>query len=132
MPARALVARELAELLGVLAHPDKLLIVQALNNREIDVNTLSEVVGLPQSRMSQHLSQLKAHRIVVPRREGRHVYYRLVDDRIATWLMEGLRFIRTELGDHRGIADAVATVRAGDDSDDGEDSDDGTSSDPAL
>lgn len=48
------------------------------------------------SRVSQHLSVLRSHRVVVERREGRHVFYRLLDPRLAQWLLDGIEFLKME------------------------------------
>lgn len=93
MPERALVAKELATLLGVLAHPNRVRIVEELRGGEQDVNTLRDSLGIAHSGVSQHLGVLRAHRIVEERREGRHVYYHLRQPELASWLTVGLRFL---------------------------------------
>ena len=72
MPSRALVAKELASIFKVVAHSDRICIIEELGDGEKDVNTLAERLELPGTRVSQHLSLLRAHRIVEERREGRH------------------------------------------------------------
>lgn len=96
MPMRAFVTKEMATLLGVLAHPHRVMIVQEIRDRELDVNSLQAVLGVSHSRVSQHLSVLRSHRIVAERREGRHVFYRLVQPQLAQWLHEGMRFLEAE------------------------------------
>ena len=46
MPHRVLVANELAEMLGVLAHPNRILIIEELRDGEHDVNSLQAVLGI--------------------------------------------------------------------------------------
>ena len=93
MPSRIVVARELAEIFKVLAHPDRIRLIEEIGKSELDVNSLSEVLELPGPRVSQHLSLLKAHRIVEERREGRHRVYHLVQPQLAAWIVGGLDFI---------------------------------------
>lgn len=93
MPARALVSREMAALLNVLAHPHRVRIVQELRESERDVNGLQAILDVSHSRVSQHLSILRSHRIVVERRDGRHVHYRLVQPELAAWLRDGFQFL---------------------------------------
>jgi DNA-binding transcriptional ArsR family regulator len=69
------------------------------------------VLQTRQSRVSQHLSLLRAHRLVKSRRVGRHVYYRLVSPSIAGWLRDGLRFIEAELLHDEDIHSAVEKAR---------------------
>ncbi len=93
MPSRQIVAKELAEIFKVVAHPDRIRMIEELKMGERDVNTLVSLLELPGPRVSQHLSLLKAHRIVEERRDGRRHYYHLTQPEIAEWIIEGLDFI---------------------------------------
>jgi DNA-binding transcriptional ArsR family regulator len=93
MPQRLVVLREMATLLGVLAHPHRVRIVEELRAGELDVNSLQRILEVSHSRVSQHLSVLRSHRLVMERREGRHVYYRLVHPELAKWLVDGMVFL---------------------------------------
>ena len=93
MPDREVVARELAEIFKIIAHPDRIRIIEELGAGEKDVNTLIERLDLPGPRVSQHLGLMKAHRIVEERRDGRHHYYHLMQPEIANWIIEALRFV---------------------------------------
>ena len=96
MPQRAVVAKEMANFLGVLAHPHRVRIIQELRSGEMDVNTLQSILEVSHSRVSQHLSVLRSHRIVSERREGRHVFYRLQQPSMAKWILDGLLFLDHE------------------------------------
>ena len=93
MPSRVLVAKELAEIFKVVAHPDRIRLIEELRAGEMDVNGLAETLGLPGTRVSQHLSLLRLHRMVEERRDGRHHYYSLVLPEFAGWIVEGLEFV---------------------------------------
>ncbi len=93
MPYRAIVAKELAELLGVLAHPNRIRIVEELRDRERDVKSIQAVLGISHAGVSQHLMTLRAHRLVSERRQGRQVFYHLRQPELATWLTEAMRFL---------------------------------------
>lgn len=93
MPSRIIIARELAEIFKIIAHPDRIRLVEELFRGEQDVNTLSAKLDLPNARVSQHLSLMKAHRLVAERREGRHHHYSLVQPEIAEWIVDGLTFL---------------------------------------
>ena len=93
MPTRQLVAKELAEIFKIMAHPDRVRIIEELRAGEKDVKTLVDLLELPGPRVSQHLSLLKAHRIVDERRDGRHHFYHLIQPEIADWIVEGADFI---------------------------------------
>ena len=85
MPSREIVARELAEIFKIIAHPDRIRIIEELGTSEMDVNGLAEVLGLPSTRISQHLALMRAHRMVEERREGRHHFYHLAHPDMAEW-----------------------------------------------
>lgn len=93
MPSRDTVARDLAEIFKVLAHPDRIRMIEELRARERDVNSLAAALSLPSARVSQHLSLLRAHRLVGERREGRRRFYRLSQPGIAEWIIVGLDFV---------------------------------------
>lgn len=107
MPSRLLVARELGEIFKVLAHPDRIRLIEELRQGEMDVNSLSEALELPSPRVSQHLSLLKLHRIVAERREGRHHFYHLVQPEFAAWIVEGLSFVE---GRMTGISESEINI----------------------
>jgi DNA-binding transcriptional ArsR family regulator len=75
-------ADDAVELLTAMANPKRLLILCHLLNEELSVNQLSELVGLAQSPLSQHLSKLRALKLVATRREGQMVLYRLASDNV--------------------------------------------------
>lgn len=111
MPERILVTRELASLLGVLAHPHRIRIIEELREGEMDVNSLQAILGVSHSGVSQHLSLLRAHRIVTERREGRHVYYRLRQPELASWLTDALRFLEPDPDESTRLRSAVERAR---------------------
>ncbi len=93
MPKRQLVAKELAAVLRVIAHPDRIRVIEELRGGECDVNSLVDTLELPGPRVSQHLSLMRLHHIVEERRDGRHHFYSLIHPGIAVWIVEGLNFI---------------------------------------
>ena len=94
MPNRRIVAKELGALLKVLSHPDRILIIQLLATRgEHSVSSIAEKLELPQTRVSQHLAELRNKRLVNERREGRARLYDLASSRLAWWLVEGVDFV---------------------------------------
>lgn len=64
-----------ADALRVLAHPQRLRMVEILLESPISVGELAERVDLAPAAVSQHLNNMRAHNLVEARREGRHVYY---------------------------------------------------------
>lgn len=111
MPARAVIAKELAELIGAMAHPHRLRMLLELHEGEKDVNTIQQLLSISHSAVSQHLALLRAHRLVQERRQGRHVYYSLVDPAFADWLIEGLAFLEGGLAREEDLRAAVGAAR---------------------
>jgi ArsR family transcriptional regulator len=68
--ARARVAK-------ALAHPSRLLILDALKEKDWCVCELTELVGADQSTVSKHLAVLKNAGIVEDRKEGSMCFYHL-------------------------------------------------------
>jgi ArsR family transcriptional regulator len=66
-----------AEILKALAHPTRLLMVEALAKGERCVCELNELVPADHSTISKHLSILKKAGILSDRKEGLKVFYRL-------------------------------------------------------
>ena len=72
-------AAEAAELLAAMANPKRLLILCNLLDRERSVSELSELIGLAQSPLSQHLAVLREEGLVATRRESQTIFYRIAD-----------------------------------------------------
>lgn len=111
MPERHLIAKALSEIFGVLSNPDRLRIVEELREGEKDVNALQSALEVSHSRTSQNLAVLRMHRIVAERREGRHVFYRLVQPEIAGWVLQGMRFLEADSANALARQDAIERVR---------------------
>ncbi|MCX5481051.1 metalloregulator ArsR/SmtB family transcription factor [Kaistia geumhonensis] len=76
-------AHEAAELLAAMANTKRLLILCHLVEGELSVGQLVERVQLAQSPLSQHLSKLRAMKLVATRRDGQQVLYRLASSEVA-------------------------------------------------
>ena len=70
------------ELFGMLSDPTRLRIVIALGSGEHSVSHLAQIVGKSPTSVSQHLAKLRLARVVVPRQEGTHVFYRITNEHI--------------------------------------------------
>ncbi|MBX3457373.1 MAG: winged helix-turn-helix transcriptional regulator [Candidatus Paracaedibacteraceae bacterium] len=64
-------------LLKQLANRNRLMILCTLISGEKNVSDLIEATKLSQSSVSQHLAKLKSESIIVSRKIGRQVFYRL-------------------------------------------------------
>ena len=110
MPHRVLVTTELAELLAVLGHPHRIRIIEELRDGECSVTLLQDTLGINHSGVSQHLMLLRARRIVCERRQGRHVFYRLRQPEIASWLLSATEFLE-QASEAQELQKAIRKVR---------------------
>jgi DNA-binding transcriptional ArsR family regulator len=78
--------KALSRYFRVLGDPTRLRIVEALVERERTVSELVELLGAPQSRISNHLACLRWCRFVDSERSGRSVVYRISDERVVSLL----------------------------------------------
>jgi DNA-binding transcriptional ArsR family regulator len=71
-----------AGLLSAMANPKRLMILCSLVEGEVPVGVLATQVGLSQSALSQHLSKLRAQRLVKTRRDAQTIYYSSTSDSV--------------------------------------------------
>jgi len=74
--------RRKAALFKAFAEPRRLMIINELREGEKAVGDLARTLELPQAVTSRLLAFLRERGVVVPRREGVNVYYRLTDPKI--------------------------------------------------
>ncbi|MEH3091405.1 metalloregulator ArsR/SmtB family transcription factor [Agrobacterium cavarae] len=75
-------ANAAAGLLSAMANPKRLMILCSLVEGEVPVGVLATQVGLSQSALSQHLSKLRAQRLVKTRRDAQTIYYSSTSDSV--------------------------------------------------
>lgn len=91
----------LSERLKLLAHPERLRILDVLRRDAECVCHLEALLGKPQPYISQQLRYLREAGIIGDEKEGQNVFYRLVDLEVADWLD---CVLGPALGEHPGIA----------------------------
>jgi DNA-binding transcriptional ArsR family regulator len=73
----------MADVFSLLGDPGRLRLLLALNDGgELCVSELATRVVMDESAVSHALRLLRAYQVVGVRREGRHAYYRIVDDHV--------------------------------------------------
>jgi DNA-binding transcriptional ArsR family regulator len=73
-------ANQACALLKVLAHCDRLIILCRLAQGEFCVGELEEDLGIRQPTLSQQLGVLRQEGLVATRREGKHIFYKLISE----------------------------------------------------
>ncbi len=71
-----------AEMCKVFSHPKRLELINLLRDREVSAGELGEKLGLTPANLSQHLGMMKERHILVSRKEGNTVYYRISNLRL--------------------------------------------------
>lgn len=74
-------AESAANFLKAISHEGRLMILCHLSTGEKSVTELEELLSARQAAVSQQLSRLRLEGLVKPRRDGKAIYYSLVDDR---------------------------------------------------
>ncbi|GLK86895.1 ArsR/SmtB family transcription factor [Ancylobacter defluvii] len=69
-----------------LSNPDRLLVACALVDGERSVRELEDMLGIRQPGLSQQLAGLREAGLIVGRKEGKQVFYRLADPRVETFI----------------------------------------------
>jgi DNA-binding transcriptional ArsR family regulator len=75
-----------AELFSLLGNSARLTVLDAIRDRAKSVGELTEISGLSQSALSQHLAKLKAAGVVSTERKSQEIHYRLADPTIEALL----------------------------------------------
>ncbi len=70
-------AQRIGGVLKGLAHPVRIRIVDALQKGEMCVGDVAKILGERQAVTSQHLNTMRDKGILISRREGSRVYYRI-------------------------------------------------------
>jgi ArsR family transcriptional regulator len=80
-PKQALFA-QFAAVAKAFGHTHRLELLEQMAQGERSVEVLSDRTGLSVANASQHLQLMKRGGLIAARREGKFIYYRLVDDSI--------------------------------------------------
>ncbi|WP_242916941.1 ArsR/SmtB family transcription factor [Pontibacter liquoris] len=76
---------QVSYVLKCVAHPVRISIIDLLEQRQrLTVTELQEVLGIEQSLLSHHLTNLRDKGVVDTQREGKNMYYYLTDSKITT------------------------------------------------
>jgi ArsR family transcriptional regulator len=71
-----------AEICQTMANPKRLQIVDLLKKEELSVGELVRAMGIPKANVSQHLSIMRQKGLIISRREGTTIFYRLASPKI--------------------------------------------------
>ncbi len=100
------------EICKALANPLRMAIVNRLDDREIAAADLITDLGISKANLSKHMALLIHGGIAESRRDGRQIFYRLIDPEIrkACAIMSSVLYRRLKRGDK--LASVIAIARA--------------------
>lgn len=78
------------EVFRMLSDPTRVRILWTLLDAERSVNEIVQILDKPQSAVSQHLAKLRLARLVLPRRHGAQVFYRVANDHVRQLVADAL------------------------------------------
>ncbi|MCA9250269.1 MAG: metalloregulator ArsR/SmtB family transcription factor [Phycisphaerae bacterium] len=107
LPTRT-VLEQVAEALKVLAHPNRLRVLEALDGRELCVCDLTAALDVSMSTLSQQLRELRRLGAIGYRVSGKFAYYSLAD---RFWL-ELARSVMSHIFDSGSNTGAAGSVRS--------------------
>ena len=83
----------LTEFFKVLGNPARIRILLLLMEQDANVSDLAERLGMTQSAVSHQLNLLKSNKMVRRRRDGKMIFYTLVDEHVQMILEKGTEHI---------------------------------------
>lgn len=75
-------SEKVAEILKVLGHPKRLLILCFISQKKHTVQELEELCDIGQSQISQFLKRMELQGLINSTKEGRFVIYQITDPRV--------------------------------------------------
>jgi ArsR family transcriptional regulator len=88
-------AAHVAELFRAFSDTSRVRIISALLDGEKNIGLLAEVVGISESAVSHHMRGLRQMHLVLSRRDGKEVYYRIEDEHIIALFQQGVKHVQT-------------------------------------
>jgi ArsR family transcriptional regulator, lead/cadmium/zinc/bismuth-responsive transcriptional repressor len=90
------IAAHVAELFRAFSDTSRVRILSAIVEQELNITALAEMIGLTESAVSHHMRGLRQMRIVRARRDGKEVYYSVIDPHLIALFQQGVRHIQEE------------------------------------
>lgn len=87
-------AAHVAELFRAFSDTSRVRILHTILEKEMNISVIAKLVGVSESAVSHHMRGLRQLRIVRARREGKEVYYSIIDPHIVALFQQGIRHIQ--------------------------------------
>lgn len=87
-------AAHVAELFRAFSDTSRVRILSAMIQQEMNISTLAGMVGLTESAVSHHMRGLRQLKIVRARRDGKDVYYEIIDPHLIALFQQGVDHVK--------------------------------------
>ena len=104
------IVRLQAKMCKALSDPKRLRIIRELREGEKTVSDLVNILELKQSNTSQHLGVLRRIGVVISRKEGSTVYYRLSSQKIAEACDMVHEVIADQIRNHQSLYNQIKNL----------------------
>lgn len=89
-------AAHVAELFRAFSDTSRVRIISAMIDQEMNISTLASMVGVTESAVSHHMRGLRQLKIVRARRDGKEVYYSIIDPHLLALFQQGVSHVREQ------------------------------------
>jgi len=89
-------ATHVAELFRSFSDTSRVRILSIIVEQELNTSSLAELIGVTESAISHHMRGLRQMKIVRARRNGKEVYYSVVDPHIIELFHQGVRHVQED------------------------------------
>ena len=96
-----------ADIFQALAHPTRIAIIELLGGGELSAGDLIAKLNMEQANVSQHLTVLRAKRLVINRKSGNQVFYSVRDPIINKVLALMRRYFQKHLKESLELLDEL-------------------------
>ena len=101
-----------AEMCKVFSHATRLMILNALREREVTVAAIAAQLGVALGTVSPHLLMMKQRRVLASRKQGNQVFYRLANPKMLQAFDLIREILYEQMKQHGRLARELAQERA--------------------
>ena len=87
-------AAHVADLFSAFSDTTRVRIISAIIDQEMKISDLSELFGLTESAISHHMRGLRHLKIVQARRDGKEIFYSIVDSHLIALFRQGIDHVK--------------------------------------
>lgn len=92
-----------SDICKTFSNPHRLKIIKLLCNDELNASEIIKKTGLGKANLSQHMSVLLNKGIVISRKQGQNVFYRIADPRVSKVCSMMAEIMMSALGQKKKI-----------------------------